>query len=374
MKTPHKSRNREYKIYVSGVPWGATSIELELYFATFGPVLSATEVSKDAIQRKTAERSLGSFDEIMGGSCCIEVADKRTFDAILGVKQHFFKGRPLHCHKFIEGPQVKSLNYNQNKRKVLVKRVLKVIPDEEFKAMLEKNYGPIENMFALMPEPYRAAMEPNRERRYKTYSVTFCTQLSAEMAANASPIYYRSSEPIAIELFNFEKKLQTSMLQRRQPLPIKTDSKCPVPTQPKIDKSKKPKRNSRKLRDNRKALKQTTKEAPLPGGRRSKSCAGVIRMETDSVAPTQRIWVVEKRRNLSLQRGHSRAKHIFSDDAWFMAVQHCRPVSHIYFSIRKYREDVENSFESGPRFLDSTRPSPQGIYNIRINLRPLAKR
>lgn len=207
------SRGGEYKIYVAGVPKGANALDLELYFAAHGTVLQVSEVSKDAIRKKTMDATLGWYQEEMCGCCCLEVADRATYDRILQLSPHELNGRFLYCSPFLRGNTVKKLNKEQNKRRVLAKRVYFKVSDEELINYIEKAFGKVEHYFVLKPE-LKNMMNDSSKRKFRTFSILFVTEEAADSCVSSSPLNLpRQKMPIYMEKFSFKLKMTNRSTQ-----------------------------------------------------------------------------------------------------------------------------------------------------------------
>ena len=193
----------DLRIHVTGVANPTTIEVIHSYFSTFGGVTSITEYSNRRAQDNDQDNP--SLIPFKTGSCVLVVQDLDTKVRILGYPTHCMQGRSIRCSPLKSSQELMEERAFNNARKVLVKKVPSTISQMDLTTLLEERYGPIESVFAFLPDKDRMN-RPNKGRSIRTYSVMFKDVQSAEAAALADTFLHPSGCLFIIERFSYDMK------------------------------------------------------------------------------------------------------------------------------------------------------------------------
>lgn len=189
--------NKKCKIFVAGIPSSIPNSEILRYFSEFGGI-------------EKLDRSMGNSVSSEGdltdsrGHCILLVRDKAAMERILSRAPHYVGGRKVMCKEYLEGSQLFRQNLDNNRRRVIIKKVPAQISEEEFRRYLTTSFGKIELMFCFRPEARKASK--SERRLYRSYSVMFKEVDSASRATLARYLNFANGQSAIVEKFSKAKQ------------------------------------------------------------------------------------------------------------------------------------------------------------------------
>lgn len=137
----NKSRNRQFKIYVAGIPSWAKAEEIRALFEPFGPISKIKTFS---------DHAKWSLPRIKG-FCFLETPEKEAYDKILRAEHHF-SGRTLMCSPVRMGKSLEARNNEINMKRALVKKVPSQMAQDELAKLLQEHAGPIDILYPMLSD------------------------------------------------------------------------------------------------------------------------------------------------------------------------------------------------------------------------------
>ena len=187
-----------FKVFVAGISSSTSNSEVLKYFRSFGLVAKIDRSFGDSLS------TIGDSQDV-GARCILGIRDYNTVQRILHHSQHYVGGRRVMCKEYLEGSQLFKQNHNNNKRRVIIKRIPFNIKEKDLHYYLNANFGPIELMFCFMPDSKKE--EKISHRQYRSYSVMFKEAFSTLEAIRANFIYFKNGQTAIIEKFVKSKQI-----------------------------------------------------------------------------------------------------------------------------------------------------------------------
>ena len=207
--------HQHFRIFVAGIPSGVSAKLVKSYFDSFGPVADIVEVRKrlnDCLQTRRRQRGVRKGENqggIDSGVCCLYTPCEATYHAILDTADHALNGRSIMCSPFKSKRTAIQENMQNNRKRVLIKRVPSTVPESSLRESLESVFGPVAVFFSFLPELHsrsQAKSAKQQQRLFKTYSVMFDAETSANKAILAGHLCLSDGATLVIEAFQIGYK------------------------------------------------------------------------------------------------------------------------------------------------------------------------
>lgn len=212
MSSPSQPLNQEpYRIFVAGVASGISKKTILGYFQRFGHIIDVIEIRKKskedfaAAKRPSATAAPGS---ICRGICCVVTSSISTYNNILDQVDHSIKGRAVMCYPFQKRRTALKQSLENNKRRVILKKVPAVIEEHVILRRLESSFGKVAVFFSFLPEVLKSKSENTSisRRNFKSYSVMFETLESCEKITVSGTISIEGFDHIVVEPFKLKHR------------------------------------------------------------------------------------------------------------------------------------------------------------------------
>lgn len=190
----------EFKIFVAGIPYNTSEKDVINFFGKFGKVLG---VAKH--RRSTKHHNSYQQCYIREGHCVLALSDYETFDSILKTKNITMFGRSIMCEAYKSGVQLYKQNSVNNKKRVILKNVPTQYEDEEVKTLLQSAYGEVDTLYHFISEQ-KSPGKFHKKRKYKSFSVMFKHEASAQKAAEDKFLNFDNSCIVVIEKYKIQRK------------------------------------------------------------------------------------------------------------------------------------------------------------------------
>ena len=189
-------------IFVTGLPSKSTVQVVLDHFKKYGKV-QLYRISNNSSQANKVLQAHASAN-IKRGFCILRALNESTYQNILSSSEPFL-GRTLAVGPFRQGSELWSHNEHINSRRVIVKKVPALVPEEMLRAALETQFGSIHRMYRFAAESTHKAAKKEKSRKHHSYSVEFDLESSADRAA-AEGSFHLAGIHTAVLMEKFQKK------------------------------------------------------------------------------------------------------------------------------------------------------------------------
>lgn len=193
-------------VFLSGIPKGITVLEISAVFSELGFKISVVNQSL---------KKLGPESRISCGYCLLKAGTYYDYQEIMGHQHLLLFGRRLIVKPYLRGYDLIKANKNNNKRRILLKKVPSLISDLEVKTFLEKKFGGITEFYQLKSHK---SVGKTKNPKTKAFSVLFEKEILHFFKTDLSLEMLPQQFAIA-ELFSYSKK-KTKLESRESLKPI----------------------------------------------------------------------------------------------------------------------------------------------------------
>lgn|SRR3990167_282733 len=199
------SKASKLMIYIAGVPSVSTKAELIEYFQEFGKIKSIE--SRFCRGENTRNPAIGSPSKVYW---LLEAQDQETYASILNFSPCIFQDRKLYLAPFKSGIDLVMHNNSIAKKRVLVKKVPRWLPEHSLIKAIEKGFGPVDTFFKFESDtshPQKFGEAP-KTRKAHTYSVTFKNKSDRDEVVRVGQIQLARDVVVAVEKFMHTSELR----------------------------------------------------------------------------------------------------------------------------------------------------------------------
>lgn len=200
--TPFSVNESPLLIFVTGLPSKSTIQVVLEHFRKYGKV-QLYRISNNSNQANRVLQAHASAN-IKRGFCILRALNESTYQNILSSSEPFL-GRTLAVGPFRQGSELWSHNEHINSRRVIVKKVPSMVPEEMLRAALETQFGTIHRMYRFAAESTTKAAKKEKNRKHHSYSVEFDLESSADQAS-AEGIFLLAEINTSVLMEKFQKK------------------------------------------------------------------------------------------------------------------------------------------------------------------------
>lgn len=340
-------------IYVSGIPRGTFVKSIQRCFYTAGYTVMVKSSQLVPMSPK---------EQLNSGHCLIETESYKSQKNLVQIQYVYFQGRRLKLEKYLSGSDLCKHNSNNNKRRVLVKKVPSTISEKTVRYILERNFGPISECYALMTskKSITSCIKTNC-RDTKTYSVMFENPVNHRLS-NAAQLEIQPGSFVTIERFVIKKKLGTNSTlvnSRESTLQVLTMIDCECGD----DELKNPNLDSAKLYPLEGPIGAKKRSASKPAislqnAGRSKSINNLDTVSySDLALNSSKIRSKSQEAKRKRTRGYSRSKFIVD---LVLSCHYLKPTSSTYRLLRSEESEYLATFELRHTWI--------AVSNFRFNL------
>ena len=136
------------------------------------------------------------------GFCIAQAFDLISFSNLIAANRIYFEDRCLGATKFKQGNELNQYANQEDSRRVILKKVLNQISQEDLYAAIENCLGQIKRIYRFEPEDHQIAAKKSVLKKSRTFSVEFCSVEIARKAVELRSLNLSCMPaPILIEAF-----------------------------------------------------------------------------------------------------------------------------------------------------------------------------